>query len=189
MSKHKQKLKYKKSTLKLKDNHTWNAPKGYKIVVLERGAVSFNMPYKWLVEDTAPFTMHDAKPPDDNARLSVSYWKFAPGIDWTGLPLDDLLLKSTTDVGHEILEQSPLTRVERDDIELLWIEQRFLDAEQQRQAYSRIAVARGFDVCVLMTFDLWVDDSPKFQATWDEILRSLQLGRVIEDPTKGAVLQ
>jgi len=185
----KKKPKYKKSTLKLKKNHAWKAPKGYKIVVLERGAVSFNMPYKWIVEDTEPFTMHDAKPPDDNARIAVSYWNFAPRIDWTGLPLDDLLLKSTADVGHEILEQTPINRVERDDIELLWIEQRFLDAEQQRQAFSRIAVGRGFDVHVVITFDMWVDDAPKFEATWAEVLRSLQLGRVIEDPSQGAILQ
>ena len=189
MPKRKKKPKYKKSTLRLKDNHTWKAPKGYKIVVLERGAVSFNVPQNWLVAETEPFTMHDAKPPDDNARLAVSYWKFAPGIDWTGLPLDDLLLKSTADVGQEILAQSPIKRSERDDIELLWIEQRFLDAEQQRQAFSRIATGRGFDIHVVITFDLWVDDAPKFEAMWGEVLRSLQLGRVIEDPTQGAILQ
>ncbi len=185
----KKKSKFKKSTLKLKNKHTWKAPKGYKIVVLERGAVSFNIPYKWLVEDTEPFTMHDAKPPDDNARLSVSFWKFAPGIDWTGLPLDDLLLKSTTDIGHDIIDQTPISRMGRDDIELLWLQQRFLDDEQNREAFTRVAVGRGFDVHVVISFDLWVDDAPKFQATWDEILRSLQLGRVIEDPTQGAVLQ
>ena len=35
---------YVKKRLKLKDNHSWQAPTGYKILVLERGAVSINIP-------------------------------------------------------------------------------------------------------------------------------------------------
>jgi hypothetical protein len=48
-------------------------------------------------------------------------------------------------------------------------------------------MARGFDIHALITCDFWMDDSEHLIPIWPEILRSLQLGRVIEDPTKGVV--
>lgn len=179
-----------KQTLRLKDNHSWRAPKGYKIVVLDRGAVSFNVPENWIVEKTEPFTMHDAAPPDDEARLTVSFWRNTPGIDWSGLPLPELLEKSAVgdDDDLDILERSEIVRDERTDLELVWTVQRFLDPEEKREAFTRIAVARGWDVHVLITGDFWVDDMPTFQPMWDEVLRSLQLGRKIDDPTRGEVM-
>jgi hypothetical protein len=183
------KNQWQKKTLRLKDNHNWQAPKGYKIVVLDRGAVSFNVPQGWIVEKTEPFTMHNAEPPDDDARLTVSFWRTAPGIDWSKLPLPPLLEQSVPDddEDHDVLERGDVVIEGRTDLELVWMVQRFLDPAEKREAYTRVAMARGWDVHVLITGDFWVDDMPRFQPMWDEVLRSLQLGRVIEDPTRGAV--
>lgn len=174
--------------MRLKPNHTWKAPKGYKIVVMDRGAVSFNVPDTWILTQMEPLELHDVEPPDDNVRLMVSFWRTPPGVDWTGLPLPELLLKSTEDTERQMLEQSEIRPVPRDDLELVWTAHRFLDTDQQREAYSHIALARGWDIHTLLTFDFWVADVQKFHPVWDEVLRSLQLGRRIEDPTKGAVV-
>lgn len=181
-----------KTTMKLKDNHTWKAPPGYKVVVLERGAVSFNIPGDWIVANTDPFEMNDAPKPDDKARLTVSYWKFKPGIDWSGLPLRFLLEESSKDRDDskiKVLERSEIFTHERTDIELMWTQHMFDDPVEHRPAYTRIAVARGFDVTLLITHDLWVDDVENLNPMWDEVLSSLQLGRVIKDPLQGEVLQ
>jgi hypothetical protein len=179
----------KSKSLRLKDNHTWKAPKGYKIVVLDRGAVSFNIPEGWLLAKLEPHVeLHDNPPPDDNARLSVSFWRTPPGIDWTGLPLAPLLTQAVEDSDLEILARGEVSPFTRTDLEMVWTERRFLDPEEKREAYSRIAMARGWDVHVLITFDFWVDDLKKFESMWEEVLRSLQLGRHIADPTKGVVL-
>lgn len=191
MSRHKQKNTFPKptKTLRMKDDHTWDAPKGYKIVVADRGAVSFNVPRSWIVAKLEPhLELNDRKPPDDDARLSMSFWRTPPGIDWTGLPLAPLLLKSSEETEMEVLETGPLVSVPRDDLELMWIERKFIDPKEKREAYTRIAMARGFDVHVLITCDFWVDDAKRIRPVWDEALRSLQLGRVIEDPTKGVTL-
>jgi len=192
MSRHKKRHQpppqpYKK--LRLKDNHSWQAPKGYKIVVADRGAVSFNIPESWLLVKMEPhLELNDNAPPNDDARLSMSFWQTSPGIDWTGLPLEPLLLQSSQDSDLEILEQSDIHKSPRTDIELIWIERRFIDPVEKREAYTRIALARGFNVHVLITCDFWVDDAPRLRPIWDETLRSLQLGRHIEDPTKGVTL-
>lgn len=185
--KHKQSIKMTKQ--KLAANHSWTAAKGYKVVAIERGAVIFNIPVDWVLEKLQPVEIYDKKPPDDNARLSVSFWRLPPGIDWTDLPIDKLLTDAS-DPKHnqrelEILESGPVKKASRTDLELATRFQRFVDPQEKREAYTYMATARGWDVHVLITFDFWKDDLPKCAPVWDEALRSLQLGYNIEDPTKG----
>ena len=42
-----------KEKYKLKKNHNWKAPDGYRIFVADRGAVRFNIPDGWIVEPDA----------------------------------------------------------------------------------------------------------------------------------------
>jgi hypothetical protein len=175
--------------LKMQANHTWQAPDGYKIVVLDRGAVSFNVPTEWHLTSMEPLELNDKEPPDDDARITVSFWRLPPGIDWTELPLPKLLRESAKDSGKvEVLEYGPIEIPARTDIEQAWMYKRFIDPAEKREAFTRIALARGWDVQVLVTSDFWVDDLHRMIPIWDELLRSMQLGRVIEDPTKGVVL-
>ena len=185
--KFKKQPQYQKKTLRMKDNHTWRAPAGYKIVVLDRGAVSFNVPTSWVVAKTEPFEMNDAEPPNDDARLTISFWRFPSTIDWSGLPLAPLLEQSSaeTQTQHKVLEQGPVVKSPRSDLELVWRQERFQDPVEPREAFTRIAVARGWGIHTLITFDFWVDDARRFKHVWDEVIRSLQLGRVIDDPTRG----
>ncbi len=190
MKKHKNAQLKPHKTLHLQDNHSWNAPDGYKIAVLDRGAVSFNFPESWHLVKMEPFELNDDLPPNDDARISVSFWRLPPGVDWTGLPLAPMLVQSThiDKSERKILERSSIVTVERDDIELMWTEYRFIDPVEKREAYTRIAIGRGFDVQVLITSDYWVDDAQRLRPIWLEVMRSLQLGRTIQDPTKGVTL-
>jgi hypothetical protein len=177
--------------MQLKENHSWKAPAGFKIVVLDRGAVSFNIPEKWFVAKMEPtFEMHNAVPPNDDARLSVTFFRTQPGIDWTGLPVNTLLENSLKGVAdRETVGTSGITRVPREDIELVWAEQRFIDpVEKPREAFTRVTLARGFDIHAIISFDYWVNQAAQFRPVWNEMVRSLQIGRVIADPTKGEML-
>ncbi len=176
-------------TLRLADNHTWKAPEGYKIFMADRGAISFNIPESWILAQLEPHVeFHDAEPPNDDARISISFWHTPPGVDWTGLPLADLLAKSAEGGTVEILSRSGIIRSMRTDLEMVWTEHKFMDPKEKRPAFSRFLLARGWDVHALITFDFWVDDLKKCEPIWEEILRSVQLGRHVEDPTKGITL-
>lgn len=186
--------KYKKlpppKTLRLRDDHTWKAPDGYKIVMVDRGVASFNIPSSWVVTDLEPFTMRDKPVPDDNAGLQVTAMKMPPGVDWTGLPLAPLLLQvlDMPQSEMDILERSKVFSASRPDTEIVWVEDRFIDPKEQREAYTRHAIARGWNVHTVLTFSYWTEDASWCKPIWDEILRSLQLGRVIQDPLKGPTL-
>jgi len=54
----------------------------------------------------------------------------------------------------------------------------FIDPQENRPAYSRIAVGIGSGVQCLITMDYWVDDA-------DTVISSLVLGLYIRDPRSG----
>jgi hypothetical protein len=185
------KRSFRKTTHRLADNHTWKAPPGYRIFVIDRGAVSFNFPTSWVLTKLEPTVeILDAEPPNDNARIMATLWNLRQDVDWSGLPLDQLLVQSTTggESERDILEKSEIFQPKRPDLELAWTEHRFLDPVEKREAFSRIALARYAGIHLLITFDFWVDDQRRMHPVWDELVRSLQMGRKIADPLKGDVL-
>lgn len=191
--------KWQAQKLRLRDDHTWKAPSGYKIVVIDRGAVRFNVPDGWYGEpQEGRFQLYDRKPPDDQCGIAVTVFNLPKGVDWTGLPLVPLLKDATEhkDPNRKPPEALPIDEqhgevitLPREDIELVYRETRFIDPKELRPAYSRTVVARGFDVMCLFTFVLWLDDAEKLETVWQEFMRSIELGRYVSDPTRGDVLQ
>jgi hypothetical protein len=177
--------KWKKKTLKLKDTHGWTARPGCRIFVADKGAVRFDFPMHWIMEPTADcFQFHDRQPPNDDCRLAVSYQRL-PAIDWSGAPLADML--------RQVVEQDPrgltptmdVVSIQRPDLYLVWLEGNFIDPQEFRQAYGRMAIGIGGNIQVLLTFDYWADDAARFTPVWDDVLQSLQVGTYIPDPTRG----
>jgi hypothetical protein len=192
--KQKTERKYTSSTLRLSDKHSWTAPDGYKIMVIDRGAASFNIPGDWLIKKFDPLEIHDADPPNDKARLMVTIWRFPPGIDWTGLPLAPMLMQAVTHDEKEdgekrdLLKTGKIQSIVRPDLEVAWVQQHFMDPVEKREAISRIAIVRSPQVQLLVTLDYWPEDAKRCVPHWDELIRSLQTERVIKDPLKGPTL-
>ena len=131
--------------------------------------------------------IYDKQPPDDDCRLAVSYLPL-PAIDWSGLPLTQLIVTAKKSDRRKILSHSEIVHVPRTDLELAWTEVRFMDSQEHREAFSRLAIARGSNLQALITFDFWVEDASRLNSVWDEVLRSVELGRYVDDPTSGDVL-
>ena len=184
----KHKPRWDKKTLALRDNHTWKAPPGYQVFVADRGAVRFNFPQKWVVEPGADcIALCDRKPPKDDCRLAVSYLRLPP-LDWSGLPLAELITTTVEDDRRNVLARGEIITVPREGVELAWTEIRFLDLPANREAFSRLALARGSNLQALITFDYWAEDAQRLAPVWDEVMRSVELGRYVADPTAGDVL-
>lgn len=178
-----------KDVLKLKKNHTWKAKPGYRIFVADKGAVRFDFPDNWVVlPDDDSIKFHDKQPPDDDCRLAVSYMRLPP-IDWSGLPLSQLVQSVVDGDERGVIAQGKMHDVKRPDLELAWTEVTFIDPVEKREARSRICLGRGSNIQPLITMDYWTTDADKFTPVWDEVLRSLQLGVYVQDPTRGLRLQ
>ena len=180
---------WQKETLRLKDKHGWQAKPGYKIFVVDQGALRFDIPKDWIVDlGTSSFKFYDRQPPDDNCTLEVSLIRLPP-IDWSGLPLSQLILQSTTTEDKcGRIRDADVRKVDRPDLEMVWAETTFIDPGQERKAHSRICLARGSNLQVLITLAFWADDVSWVSAVWEEVLRSLRLGLFVKDPTRGPTL-
>lgn len=177
--------KWKKETLRLKKEHLWKARPGYKIFVADQGAVRFNIPRDWIMElgsDSTKF--YDGEPPNDDCRLECSYVRLPP-IDWSGLPLSDLIQVAVNGDRRGLVSTGKLAHLKRENVELAWSEFRFTDPIEYREAVTRICIGRGSNIQTLITLDYWPEDAARLYGVWDEVMRSLQLGRYIKDPTIG----
>jgi len=183
------KLKWKKQSLKLKDDHTWKAKPGHRIFVAGRGAVRFDIPQNWLLDPkTDSFQFHDRKPPKDDCRLEVSYVHLSPAIDWSKLPLSYLLEQLVKEDPRKPYTQSEVHTEQRPDLEYAWVEIYFIDPVEKREAISRHCLARGANVQPHITMDFWPEHAERYTPVWNEVLRTLQLGVYVADPTRGLTL-
>lgn len=187
------KQKWTTETLRLPKSHGWKARPGHKILVLGRGAVRLDYPAHWITvlpeaPDEISVKLHDRQPPDDNWRLEVSYLTLNPGIDFSGLPVSKLLRETVLKDDHRApFWRSDVTEVKRPDgIEYAWAEIAFVDTNEHRVACSRACLARGYGVQPLITLDYWESDAGTIIPTWEEIMRTLQLGQYVSDPTRPA---
>jgi len=173
--------------LRLKDNHTWRSKPGYAICVLDRGAVRFDFPKHWVMDQNEGAVMlHDRKPSIESCDLGVSIFR-VPAEALHEVTLDELLLASLKGEQAE-RECSEIHHIERGDVQISWLEQRYIEETQKKPAKFRIALARGC-VHVLITMNYWAKRAPALEPVWSEVLRTLVLGVYVKDPTAGPVIQ
>jgi hypothetical protein len=170
--------------LPLKEGHGWKAKPGYSIFVADRGAVRFDVPRNWVaVPQSRSFQFYDRPQPDDDCRLEVSVLYLPPGIDFSDLPVDKALAEVMADQFRDAIARGEIVRARRPDLELAWVEARYIDPVQLREACTRTCVARRGVIQPLITMDFWASDAERFIPVWDEVIRSLQLGVYVKDPT------
>jgi len=171
---------------KLKSNHTWKSKPGYSICVLDRGLVRFDYPSNWKVEmqDGAVF-LHDREPSIESCDLGVSLFRI-PAEEIADASMDEMLLNSLG-TERKPYQQSEIRHTQKGDVEIAWLEQRYVDEGQKRDARFRVALARGPVLC-LISLNYWSDRASGLERVWDEVLRSLVLGMEVSDPTAGPVV-
>lgn len=180
---------WKREDIPLKHHHTWKAPPGYKIFIADKGAVRFNIPQDWIIKpDPDSLKFHDHEPPGDTCVLAFSYLRLG-NINWNEFPVTKLVQVAVKGDARQILQVGKVVSVPRQDLELAWIESRFFATNENRDAYSRLSIGRAANLQSLITLDYWPEDVERISAVWNEVMRSLELGRIVQDPSVGDVLQ
>lgn len=138
-------------------------------------------PREWVSETSeTSLKVYDLTPPDDNCRLEVSLLRHAQ-VDWSGLRLEELIRNST---GAKAGEENPdIHRQQRPGVEIAWVESSSI--ENGKEARSRLAIVRGVNAHAVFTLDFWASDADRFTPVWDEIMRSIDMGLNVDDPTVG----
>ena len=202
-----EKGRFQKRTYRMPAHHGWRSKPGYKIFVANRGDVRFDIPRKWVISMPGrgcDVEFRDRKAPHDDCIIQLSVWHHPPGIDWTGLPLEELAGARGGEAapgGRLLSAQQPATLAEEADrdtlwggephyekrpgAELVWHESAFLDRVERREARARQCVARGPQSHAIITMSYWPEHEGRFLPVWGELLRTLTLGVYIRDPLLG----
>jgi hypothetical protein len=176
---------FHEAVLKLQEGHTWKCKPGYKIFVLDQGVLRFDVPEDWVMElGKTSVKFYDRQPPDDKCRLEVSLL-LHPRINLSGLPLDQLLRHLGYGRSGEETRNPGVQRQSRPGIDLMWVEEIFIDPNESKPARSRIAIVRGTIGHALLTLDFWEADAGRVLPAWDEVMDSIDMGLKVQDPTIG----
>ena len=173
--------------LELKPNHTWKCKPGHKLCVLDRGVLRFEYPNHWIVEPgDGAVHLHDRPPSVESCDLGVSLFP-VPVQEIRDFPLDQALMAALGSE-REPYNQTEIRHMAHGEAEIVWIEQRYMDPQYKRDARFRVALARGPVIC-LISMNYWANRASGLERVWDEVLRSLIFGVIVEDPTMGPVVQ
>lgn len=179
-------IKVGRKKLELKDNHTWKSKPGHSICVIDRGVVRFEYPSSWIVEPKdGAVHLYDETPSVESCDLGVSIFP-VPAAYNRELPLDEML-QGALHGDWEPYEQSEFHHIENFNMDVVWLEQKYLDAEYKRDARFRVAFARGSALC-LISMNYWSNRATILEPVWDDVLASLAFGEQIQDPTAGPVV-
>ncbi|MER3475475.1 MAG: hypothetical protein C4287_01315, partial [Leptolyngbya sp. ERB_1_2] len=98
---------------------------------------------------------------------------------WSLFPLAHMVKKIAVGDRRDVIEQGEVITLKRQTARIAWIQIKFLDSQENREAYSRICVGLGSNIQCLITFDYWADQAEKLTPVWDEVMNSLVLGLYI----------
>jgi len=167
--------KWIKTTVPLPPSHGWRCKPGNNLVIADRGAAAFEVPVGWVAKpDKDGLSISDKIPPADEARIMLTVFHLPPVQGgWRGLPLEQVLQRG----GEESDDAREVHRIERPGLEIVWVERTDKpDPENGRMIRTRQLTARANLVQVLITFDVYRDQSDRFEPVWKDLLRSLRVG-------------
>jgi hypothetical protein len=155
--------------------------------VLGKGAVRVEIPEAWVVEIADDCVKAFDRPrPADECVLAVSY-HYWPAVG-RNLPIGSLVRDVLEKDERSFLAIDPLVEEAKLDFVLAWAQARFIDPRVNREACSRLCLARKAEIQALLTFDFWSSDLAVCDSRWNGFLATLQLGQWVEDPLRGPPL-
>ena len=179
------KRKWERGQLRLRKDHRWQSRPGYSVFVLGRGAIRFEIPRHWVVKpDEDSIKLHDKEPPDDDTCMAVSFHVLPP-LDLSGISMTQMVEIAFANDSRPIYERGPIHEEMRNNVELGWQELRFIDPVEQRDARSRVCLARSGQIQAIITYEFWADDAERALKPWEVALSSIWMNEVIDDPSLG----
>jgi len=168
----------------LEPGHYWKARPGHRILIVDNGAVRFDFPRDWTLYSRPAYAcLLDKTAVDYSCAVTVSAKRLP--ISTAPIPLEGYLREIAQTDDLEEASSSDAVRIFRPPLEAGWVELRFMDPVQRREARKRVCIARAGLTRAVITFDFWPEDELRHFWSWNTILETLVVGDYIEDPLTG----
>jgi hypothetical protein len=163
-------------------SHAWKATPGYRILLVDSGAIRFDFPIGWIVHrGTKQVLLLDRYPPDERSYIGLRWRRILPAE--ATIPLEVLVSKSSIAEQRPIVSRGPVIRLFRPPLEAAWIQLQVID--RGRQMCTRMCVARGGCTQAIILAEFHSADEVKFFPIWETFLKTLAVGDYIVDATTG----
>ena len=175
---------------RLAPDHNWKAERGNAILALDQGAIRFEFPDQWKVQQRPKSVrIFDQDPPHASCSLEVARMYLPP--DSADLPPLGHMLRiglQEDEFSGEVLDRLPVVETRRGDLQIAWADVVYLRKSDHRESTSRTCLARTGILQCLLTFEFPVEDQEWLEPIWSRLIDSLVLDWVVDDPAKGPVV-
>ncbi|MCS7080614.1 MAG: hypothetical protein NZ585_11295 [Chloracidobacterium sp.] len=178
--------KWVQTILPMHPESHWSVESGCLAFVADHGAIRFDYPETWVVMpgEGGAIDFYDKEPPDGNSVLTVSYITLPP-FAVPGFTLAMCMEEAARVDPRPIYEFGPMHEIRRGSMAIVWRQARYIDETEKRDAVSRTCIARKGRIQALLTFEYWADAAECSERAWDIILKTLRLGELVIDVTRG----
>lgn len=179
---------WERQHLLLEEDHGWASEPDCQVVLIDRGAVRFDIPRSWTIEpgENGTVTLRENASPSEKPTLELTVFYLNEGLDWSGLPVSRLVseIGSRPSEPHfgPPLEVTPVREFRRDGMSAAWSGRRYF--EENREVSSRLLIARKWNIQTKITYAFWSDPDRDVQNAWEILVRTLTLGDYVEVPTR-----
>jgi hypothetical protein len=168
----------------LEANHVWKASPGCRILVLDGGAVRFDIPREWVISPRDNHVLiFECRPEASRCTLGVS-WHRVPTESFE-IPLAMILAHGAATEIRQILERGSIQRVLRPPLEIAWLQFRVLESSDNREMCVRMGIGRAATTQAVFLFEFAPEDELRLFDAWQTLLQTLVLGEYISDPATG----
>ena len=193
--------RYKKTTVKMPENHGWTCAEGYNVFVANRGDVRFEFPESFInSEKDDAILLHDKPVPHDSCRISLSVWRLpieAGMAMMRDVPIRQLVAQTTDPDLHEersrereaegetvFPREDPgeITTGQRGNFEWGTRQWRWHDTTAEpgpRWVVCRHVQARAPNVMALISFEYYEDRADDFAPAFDHLMETLRIAQPV----------
>jgi len=160
--------------VELTENQIWKATPGCRILLLDGGAVRFDIPSTWtVVPREHHILLFDDSPPNTRCSIGVS-WHQLPGA--SEIPLSLLLDHAVSAENRRLSHRTEISHFVRPPLQVVWLQLRVFDPTENCDMCTRMCIARSGCTIAPVLIEFRPEDELAVFPVWQTFLSTLAVG-------------
>jgi hypothetical protein len=160
--------------VELTENQVWKTTSGCRTLVLDGGAVRFDIPTTWtVVAREQHILLFDDSPPKTRCSMGVSWHQL---LFVSEIPLSCLLDHSVSAEKRRVIHRSEITHFVRPPLQIAWLQLRVFDNSENCEICTRMCIARSGNTIAPVLFEFRPEDEIAVFPVWQTFLSTLAVG-------------
>jgi hypothetical protein len=160
--------------VELTENQVWKATPGCRILLLDGGAVRFDIPTTWtVVPREHHILLFDDSPPNTRCSIGLSWHQLPLASE---IPLSILLDHAVSAEKRRVIHRTAITHLVRPPLQVVWLQLRVFDNSENCDMCTRMCIARSGGTIAPVLFEFRPEDEVAVFPVWQTFLSTLAVG-------------